>query len=670
MPVTPTYPGVYIEELESGVRPIVGVATSITAFVGWSPFGPENVGVRIQSFGDYERRFGGLDAESELGFAVQQYFLNGGSDAIIVRVPRQGAAAASFTVNDSGGKAALKVTASSTGNWGDQVAVSVDTEGLSAEKGFNLTVSNLATGESERFVDLTTDPGSARFARVVINDEDTGSALIDLEPGEAADAKAPVASGTVGKDVGTLSPAGTKAHKLTVQPDLPGKADPNDATKWVPDTAAVEVTVLEKGETPPGSLAGWASLLERKINAALAASDKATYAGYRVSGGLSGSGKGLRLTGVSTRAGAVDAGFVIGKVTENANTGDAASLLGFDGSTASPGRYLAAGVARGPLAAPTKGNPGDKQPGTDQLIGNEGAFTGMQALRRVDLFNLLCLPDATRASAGDPSTQDSDVNADAVWAAGYDLCDERRAMLLIDPPPSVSTPERALDWISSGLGTKGPNAAAWFPRLRIPDATNGFRPRTVAPSATIAGLCARTDADQGVWKAPAGTEARLRNVTGLVRVLYDDENGQLNPLGLNSLRTFPIFGTVSWGARTTDGADALASQWKYVPVRRLALFLEESLYRGTQWAVFQPNDEPLWAQLRVNLTAFMHDLFRKGAFAGRTPREAYLVKCDAETTTPLDQDRGTVNVLVGFAPLKPAEFVIIRIKQLAGQTTT
>ena len=144
----------------------------------------------------------------------------------------------------------------------------------------------------------------------------------------------------------------------------------------------------------------------------------------------------------------------------------------------------------------------------------------------------------------------------------------------------------------------------------------------------------------------------------------------LNPLGINCLRTFPVYGNVCWGARTLDGADALASEWKYVPVRRFALFLEESLYRGTKWVVFEPNDEPLWAQIRLNVGAFMHNLFRQGAFQGTTPREAYLVKCDKETTTQTDINNGIVNILVGFAPLKPAEFVIIKIQQLAGQIET
>jgi len=144
----------------------------------------------------------------------------------------------------------------------------------------------------------------------------------------------------------------------------------------------------------------------------------------------------------------------------------------------------------------------------------------------------------------------------------------------------------------------------------------------------------------------------------------------LNPLGVDCLRSFPIFGNISWGARTLDGADQIASEWKYIPVRRFALFLEESLYRGTKWVVFEPNDEPLWAQIRLNLGAFMQGLFRQGAFQGQTPREAYFVKCDRETTTQADINLGIVNILVGFAPLKPAEFVIIKIQQMAGQIPT
>ena len=176
---------------------------------------------------------------------------------------------------------------------------------------------------------------------------------------------------------------------------------------------------------------------------------------------------------------------------------------------------------------------------------------------------------------------------------------------------------------------------------------------------------ARIDSSRGVWKAPAGTEADLRNITGLEVNLTDLENGVLNKLGVNCERIFPT-GIVNWGARTLDGADDFGSEWKYIPIRRFALFLEESLFRGTKWIVFEPNDEPLWANFRLNLNAFMMSLFRQGAFQGTTPDKAFFVKCDAETTTQNDRNLGIVNIEVGFAPLKPAEFVIIKIQQIAG----
>jgi phage tail sheath protein FI len=181
----------------------------------------------------------------------------------------------------------------------------------------------------------------------------------------------------------------------------------------------------------------------------------------------------------------------------------------------------------------------------------------------------------------------------------------------------------------------------------------------------IAGLMARIDSTRGVWKAPAGTEADLRGVLDLEVNLTDLENGVLNKLGVNCLRKFPV-GIVNWGARTLDGSDDIGSEWKYIPIRRLALFLEESLFRGTKWVVFEPNDEPLWASIRLNLNAFMMSLFRQGAFQGSTPDKAFYVKCDGETTTQNDRNLGIVNIEVGFAPLKPAEFVIIKIQQIAG----
>jgi phage tail sheath protein FI len=189
---------------------------------------------------------------------------------------------------------------------------------------------------------------------------------------------------------------------------------------------------------------------------------------------------------------------------------------------------------------------------------------------------------------------------------------------------------------------------------------------TFVPCGAAAGVFARTDAQRGVWKAPAGIDATLAGVPQLSVSLTDDENGDLNQLGVNCLRSFPLIGQVVWGSRTLRGADQFADEYKYIPVRRTALFIEESLFRGTKWVVFEPNDEPLWAQIRLNVGAFMHNLFRQGAFQGQTPREAYFVKCDKETTTQNDINLGIVNIVVGFAPLKPAEFVIIKIQQIAG----
>jgi phage tail sheath protein FI len=256
-------------------------------------------------------------------------------------------------------------------------------------------------------------------------------------------------------------------------------------------------------------------------------------------------------------------------------------------------------------------------------------------------------------------------------------CVKRRAMLIVDPPSSWgANKETAAATAKQGLpnlnltGDFARNAALYFPRVRQVDPKRSGQVDTFVPCGIVAGIMARTDTQRGVWKAPAGLDAALVGVQGLQVNLTDDENGILNPLGINCLRFFPVAGRVVWGARTLRGADQLADEYKYVPVRRLALYIEESLYRGTQWVVFEPNDEPLWAQIRLNVGAFMHNLFRQGAFQGTTPRDAYFVKCDKETTTQNDINLGIVNIIVGFAPLKPAEFVIIKLQQMAGQIQT
>ena len=281
--------------------------------------------------------------------------------------------------------------------------------------------------------------------------------------------------------------------------------------------------------------------------------------------------------------------------------------------------------------------------------GGKTPRTGIYALEAVSLFNLLCLPGMR-----DPGILDA--------AAKY--CEDRRAFLIADAPggdeTSVVNPDQMESVISGTSFPKTKNGAVFYPWLRVGDTLR-------APSGTIAGLMARIDTQRGVWKAPAGTETNLLGVRGLEYVLTDKENGLLNPHGVNCIRLFPTYGIVAWGARTLLGDDAQASEWKYIPVRRTALYIEESLYRGLKWVVFEPNDEPLWAQIRLNVGSFMQNLFRQGAFQGKTPAEAYFVKCDKETTPPNAINLGIVNIVVGFAPLKPAEFVIIKLQQMAGQ---
>jgi phage tail sheath protein FI len=300
----------------------------------------------------------------------------------------------------------------------------------------------------------------------------------------------------------------------------------------------------------------------------------------------------------------------------------------------------------------------------DDLIGanaTEVNKKGMYALEKTDIFNMLYIPPF------DPDGPDGFKDLEGSFLSdALQYCMKRRAVLLVDPPKGWQDP----DSVTKNLKIEGlaPSnyAAMYFPRLLEANPLHDNRIEAFSPCPAVAGVIARTDLTRGVWKAPAGIEATLQGISGLSYVLTDNENGLLNPHGVNCLRSFDVIGDVVWGARTMRGDDQLADQWKYLPIRRLALFIEESLYRSTKWVVFEPNDEPLWSQIRLNIGVFMHDLFRQGAFQGQSPSEAYLVKCDATTTTQSDRDRGIVNIVVGFAPLKPAEFVILTIKQLTG----
>jgi phage tail sheath protein FI len=297
----------------------------------------------------------------------------------------------------------------------------------------------------------------------------------------------------------------------------------------------------------------------------------------------------------------------------------------------------------------------------DLVAGDEALGTGLYALDKVDLFNLMCIP---REAADDAALAQ-------LYKAAAVYCLKRRAMLIVDPPKAWSdaAAQGSFNLIQvADLGIDGPqlearNCAVYFPGIRKLDPGTG-QPEVFPACGAIAGIFAATDGAQGVWKAPAGVAAAINGISGLEFNLTEEQNGVLNQQGINCLRNFPTIGPVVWGARTLRGADIPADDFEYVSVRRFAIFVQESLSRGTSFAVFEPNDEALWSQLRLSIGTFMADLARRGAFY------SFYVRCDSSTTTPADIALGVVNILVGFAPVKPAEFIILQIQQQAGQSAS
>jgi len=269
-------------------------------------------------------------------------------------------------------------------------------------------------------------------------------------------------------------------------------------------------------------------------------------------------------------------------------------------------------------------------------------------------FNLLCIPATANLEAADMR---------AVMTAAQTFCAAKRAFYIADIPPAtvITGPSAIASWFGlSGLKALD-SAATYYPRLIIPDPLQQGAPREVGYSGAAAGIYGRTDSTRGVWKAPAGANAAIAGATPVVKI-SDMANGDLTVLGINAIRSFPNIGAVLWGARTTAGASN--SDFRYVNVRRLALYLEQSLLDGLQWVAFEPNGPALWASISLAVDSFLIKLWQQGAFQGSKAQQAFFVTCDATTTTLADIENGRVNVQIGFAPLKPAEFVILSISLL------
>ena len=551
MPVTPTYPGIYIEEILSNSHSITAAPTSVTVFVGYThPFKTraQNYGeaVEIFSFTDYEREFGGLFnvgwLADDVGRAVFQFFSNGGAVAYVVALQPQ--------FHRFGGGTALpqpQILAPAL-TLGDATAgvVFSGREPVDAHHQLTVSVTNLrptippSSGQPPGpldVADLTITYGdrAETFRRVTLN------------------ASPPVADAgnTPEQRIGTE--AQPVSSLVTVAPLV---------TTAVPDGAYPTVWPAALGPTP-------------------------------LDGGL-------------------------------------------------------------PAEPFTTYHPGD--------FGD--AFGQDKAVDKIPVFNLLLTP-----GIWDPP----------VVSEALAMAERKRAFVVADPPADAVADQTGAplpmigdimaDAASPRSIPKSQNGALYFPYLRSADPATGD-PISVPPSGFVAGVMAREDTNRGVWKAPAGYEALVSNTAGVVASgrMTDPRQGTLNPLGVNCLRSLPGIGTVVFGARTLVAANVAFQQYRYVPVRRMTLFIEQSLFASLGWVIFEPNDTPLWVSIKTSVDDFMLGLFNQGAFQGTTPSQAFQVSCDATTTTPDDQANGIVNIVVAFAPLKPAEFVIIKIAQLAGQT--
>lgn len=777
------HPGVYIEEIPSGAKPIGGVSTSVAAFVGEVQRGPAGEANLIGKFDDYVSDYGTISSEDDaMGLAVQAFYLNGGGAAYICRLVGTGSSSATNTADGegalgSGGTAnpVLVVTASSEGDWGNELYVKVDKPDQDSLT-FDLQIGRMEDGEfteDESFSNLTMVKDDDNYAVTLVNDN---SSLIELALGDAAeidgsseeyrestvsggqhpDAVDHLSAGITVPMTLSLNLNGLGVKQITIDPsaitlagaDLDVDAEVaraeiqtrvralstddvyQDFTCTYTDSTDVDTTErcrfhFSTGTPETGSQASieisdgdLAELLcvDSSRTAQLAGAAVTTTATLFSAAITSSSDNSLELD--------VD-GYGSFTIILNASAMDLAGANGADGnavalaiqnavravnsaipsykdftceynslrqfvltSGSSKSRSSGVAVTDGTLAGllglnaadtPTLARGRQVEQGTSNVIPSNaliqlvgGLATSPTAddynnfysnvLRKVRDVSILLLPgEAWPASGPHPIIDQTLAHCEAM----------ANRVLIVDPPQGLEL-DQAATVSQLGLPTST-YTALYYPWV---DVANPFYDEdknpsasttlTIAPSAFAAGVWAKTDGRRGVWKAPAGVEAQLNGAADLEYNVEELEQDQLNPLGVNCYRKLHSYGSVIWGSRTL--ATKANPEWRYVPVRRTAIFIEQSIYRGIQWAVFEPNDHPLWGSLRSNIGSFMNGLFRAGAFQGATAKDAYFVRCGlGDTMTQGDIDRGQVIAIVGFAPLRPAEFVIVRIQQKVGQ---
>jgi len=643
-----TYPGVYVEEISSGVRPIEAAGTSTAAFFGVAERGPIGSVKKIFNFTEFQTIYGGFLNGYFLAHAVFQFFNNGGTQCYVGRVA-SGADTATVTVLDRGTSAqnSMTISAKSSGAWGNKVMVIVDSSKADdPANDFNLTVyqDNPTPDEDpvqvEAYENLSMNPASPEYVQTVIN---TSSKYITVTVNPANSNQiagysqsAPITLG------GPLLGANQRKFRININ---------NDGYRTVDLTTALSGADLS-------DLAVIRGAIQTTIRAMTPLRESTPAGAYTVTVTVEATNM-LRITSGNTSAGSKVEVVAAGDPLENAagalrlgkrNSGTevyGAAAMRPQNTAADDFFFLGDDTVAGAVSA--------VQPGSDGTlpINDNDYANALSWLDTVRDVSLIAVPG---------------IGSSAVADAGMNYCRNRPlsdCFYIADMDRDDISLEDALQY-RDDINTPNSYGAVYFPWLKALDPTGlSSEPISVPPSGYVAGMYSQIDAKRGVWKAPAGTEAVLGGAVGLVTDLTDIQQGNLNKhkKSVCVIRKFPGSGIVLWGARTLSSDP----EYKYIPVRRMAIMMRVSIYNGIQWTVFEPNDEELWSQIRLNIGSFMMTLFRQGAFQGSTPSQAFFVKCDSETTTQADIDLGIVNVLVGFAPLKPAEFVVVKISQKAGQ---
>jgi phage tail sheath protein FI len=672
-------PGVYIEEVP-GSKPIEGVGTATGAFVGIAEKGPIGEPILVTNFTQFVETFGGFVAHAYLAYAVQHFFNEGGTRCYVVRTCHYttltdrstfSARAASLTLRDRATTArnTLRIDALSAGSWGDHVGILV-----ADAPGSLFSLSVLDHGQVRETYDKLT-PASAPGA---INGASRYIRVTDLTSTTAAPNNRPAVSEVLLGGLGATA------------------LDRDLAVDVAAGTGGIfSLTVRQAGvvvEGPYGNLT--MSTVERKINGVssfltvrvadaanppAATTTPTALRFFALAGGWDGlSGvrlqdrgtppvdtlavsawrDGVSLDVANATADAANAFKITVKVAgEEVETFDNLTLATVErevnersvfiqvndlgSATAAPGNRPA--VTTASVAVPAGLTDGD-------FLGAESARNALHAFDTVDDINIVAIPDRP----GDREV--------ILAAAAY--CQNRGDCFLVADVPFGLSPQAALQF-KQGTGDYAGNAfnssyaALYYPWILASDPLTGGT-KAVPPSGAIVGTYSATDVARGVHKAPAGiNEGYLNSAVGIERAVTKGEQELLNPEGINVIRSFPGAGIVVWGARTLS-ADA---QWKYINVRRLLLFIEESIEQGTQWVVFEPNDRSLWAKVKRDVSSFLSVVWQGGALFGATPQEAFFVKVDDENNPPEVRDLGRLIIDVGVAPVKPAEFVVFRIAQ-------